>query len=359
MNTLPTIKNRGIAPITNPAFTHNQKIFEYRYPFELESGAILPQFHLAYETFGTLNNKRDNVIWIFHALTGNTNPLEWWNGLAGETKLIDPHKHFIICVNMPGSHYGSINALSKNPLTSKPYYHTFPTITTRDMAKMYDILKLHLGISQVKLGIGGSMGGMQLLEWSIVNPTLFKNIAIIASNAMHSPWGIAFNEAQRMAIESDITWKENNNKAGTNGLMAARALALLSYRNYQPFLKTQSDSDTNKIDGFKASGYQRYQGEKLTKRFNAFSYYSLTKSMDSHNVGRNRGSASIALQMIRANTLVIGINTDLLFPIQEQQFLAEHIPNAIFESIDSEYGHDGFLIEFSKLDSILRKQFRI
>ena len=351
--------NRSEAPLLKPLLSNQKRVFEYLKPFRLESGFVLPQFHLAYETFGSINEQRSNVVWVFHALTGDTNPLDWWKGLVGEDKLFDPCKHFIVCVNMPGSHYGSINPLSENPRAKTPYYHAFPTITTRDMANMYELLRLHLNIDYIHLGIGGSMGGMQLLEWSIQSPFLFKNMVVIASNAVHSPWGIAFNEAQRMAIDADSTWREKNANAGMKGMAAARAIALLSYRNYTPFLKTQSETDINRIEGFKVNEYQRYQGEKLTKRFNAFSYYSLSKSMDSHNVGRKRGSAISALRKIKANTLIVGIESDALFPIQEQEFLATHIPDAKFERIHSDYGHDGFLIEVVVLKKIIEKYFEV
>jgi homoserine O-acetyltransferase len=339
------------------SFEHQQKVFKYNRPVILESGETLPAFHLFYETFGTLNAAKDNVIWMFHALTANSNPLEWWSGLVGVGKLFDPKRHFIVCVNMPGSHYGSINALDIHPVSATPYYHTFPTITIRDMANMYHLLQQSIGIEHIQLGIGGSMGGMQLLEWNILHPSLFKNNVLIATNAFHSPWGIAFNETQRMAIETDNTWQQNHNEAGMQGLATARAIALLSYRHYHPFTQTQSEPTTDKINNFKAAGYQRYQGEKLKLRFNAFSYYSLTKSMDSHNVGRNRSSVMDALKQITAKTLVVGIESDILFPVGEQQFLAKNIANAHFESIDSIYGHDGFLIEYEKMEKIIREFF--
>ena len=330
-------------------------VFKSKSSFQLESGAVLPEIHLAYKTFGTLNAAKDNVIWVFHALTANANPLEWWSGLIGNDKLFNPQDHFIVCVNIPGSSYGSISPLSINPLQSKPYYHDFPIITPRDMVRMYKLLQQYLGIQKIKIGIGGSMGGMQLLEWSIEQPNLFENIVLIATNAVHSPWGIAFNETQRMAIENDATWLQKNDKAGMQGLSTARAIALLSYRNYNPYKSTQSEEDQDKIHDFKASSYQKYQGYKLTQRFNAFSYHSLTKSMDSHNVGRGRGSVSKALKRITANTVVIGIESDLLFPIEEQKLLASEIKDARFEKIDSIYGHDGFLIEYEQLQKIISK----
>ncbi len=335
------------------------KIFKYQQPFLLENGKCLPEFHLVYSTFGTLNKEKDNVVWIFHALTANDNPLEWWPGLVGKGFLFTPDKYFIVCVNTPGSCYGSISPLDKNPETGSPYYHDFPWFTTRDMIKAYQLLKKELGISTVKIGIGGSMGGQQLLEWAIEEPSLFEHIIPIATNAKHSAWGIAFNASQRMCIENDVTWKEKHAEAGIEGLKVARGIALISYRNHDTYTDMQQGitSETASLPVheqiFRAETYQKYQGEKLAKRFNAFSYYFLSRGMDSHNLGRNRISVESALKIITAKTLVIGISSDILFPIQEQIFIAKHIPNGKYEIIDSLYGHDGFLLEYEQIEKVI------
>ena len=169
------------------------KTFSFSKPFTLESGRTLPGYHLAYTTLGKMNAAKSNVVWIFHALTANSNPAEWWSGLVGETKLFDPGKYFIVCVNVPGSCYGSISPLDDNAETGKPFYHNFPLFTTRDMIRAYNPLRIKLGIEKIHIGIGGSMGGQQLLEWAIEEPALFEYIFPIATNAEHSPWGIAFN----------------------------------------------------------------------------------------------------------------------------------------------------------------------
>src|SRR5690606_30844239 len=158
--------------------------------------------------------------------------------------------------------------------------------------------------------------------------------------------------AQRLAIEADVTWKENDARAGMEGLKAARAIGMISYRHYNTFGKTQQEKSADKIDDFRASSYQRYQGQKLANRFNAYTYWLLSKTMDSHHVGRGRKSAEEALKQIKARTLVIGINSDLLFPVEEQRYLADHIQQSTLELIDSLYGHDGFLVEFEKLNTI-------
>lgn len=328
-------------------------LFNYNHSFHLESGETLPGYHLAYTTYGQLNETKDNVIWIFHALTANSDPAEWWDGLTGKGKLFNPSKYFIVCVNMPGSCYGSIGPLDKNPETAQPYFHDFPLFTTRDMIRAYQPLRTTLGIKKIFLGIGGSMGGQQLLEWAIEEPELFEHIIPLATNAFHSPWAIAFNASQRFCIETDATWKEKNIKAGIKGMKVARGLALISYRHYETYLDKQSEDHIDKLKDFKSESYQHHQGEKLGKRFNAFSYYFLSRSMDSHNVGRNRGSVEEALKRIKAKTLAIGITSDILFPLREQQFLANVIPGARFQSIHSSYGHDGFLLEYEKITNAI------
>src|SRR5690606_26769731 len=181
----------------------------------------------------------------------------------------------------------------------------------------------------------------------------------IATNAQHSPWGIAFNASQRMCIEADSTWQNRENHAGTKGLKAARSIALLSYRDYTAYNITQPrDKKTawpadHPFGGEAAESYQRYQGDKLAKRFNAFSYYRLSQGMDAHDVGRERGSVENALKRIKARALVIGISTDILFPVKEQQLIADNIPGAKLEIIESFYGHDGFLIESETISDIL------
>ncbi len=334
-----------------------RKKFTYHSPFTLESGHTLPNYHLAYTTYGQLNDAKDNVVWIFHALTANSEPEEWWPGLVGRGKLFDPTVHFIICVNMPGSCYGSICPLDINLETGEPYYHEFPFFTPRDMIRSYMPLRQYLGIEKIQVGIGGSMGGQQLLEWSIEEPELFEYIFPLATNAQHSPWGIAFNATQRMCIEADSTWQNKNDDAGKEGMKAARSAALLSYRHYDAYGRTQPRGTNYPFDkGWNgAASYQRYQGEKLARRFNAFSYYVLSQGMDSHDVSRGRDSLEAALGKITARTLTVGIETDVLFPIDEQQFLAENISQAEFVQIKSPYGHDGFLLEYDQLENIIRQ----
>lgn len=320
---------------------HKSKSFGFKVeePLILECGKTLRDLRIRYTTLGQLNADKSNVIWIFHALTANSEPTEWWPGLIGEMDLINPEDYFIVCANMLGSCYGS----------TEPEGFDFPTITIRDMVNAHKKLKEHLKIDSIKLGIGGSMGGQQLLEWAVQEPDLFEIIVPIATNAKHSAWGIAFNESQRMAIKSGLNLNE--------GLEVARAIAMLSYRNHETFEATQSDED-DRIDDFSASSYQQYQGKKLRERFSPLSYYYLSKAMDSHNVGIGRNGLENALSSIQSKTVVIGIETDILFPLSEQKIIYDHIPNAIFYPIQSLYGHDGFLIETEQISTILKKEIQ-
>ncbi|MDB5260893.1 MAG: metX [Adhaeribacter sp.] len=330
-----------------------QEIFKYPYPFVVESGQTLPEIQITYNTYGNLNPEKNNVIWVCHALTANSDVLEWWKGLFGEQNLFNPEEHFIICANILGSCYGTTGPLTVNPATGQPYYQEFPPITIRDIVKAHDLLRQHLAIDQIHTVIGGSLGGQQAVEWAIQKPQHIRNLIVVATNAFHSPWGIGFNEAQRLAIFADETYYQNKPDGGRKGLKAARAMALLSYRNYDTYTKTQFENDLSKTDNFRASSYQNYQGEKLVNRFDAYAYVSLSKTMDSHNVGRQRGSVEEGLALVKAKTLVIGISSDVLFPVSEQRYMAQHIKNASYQEIDSFYGHDGFLIETGQLTQLI------
>lgn len=302
--------------------------------FTLESGTELKNINIAYHVFGDFGENK-KVVWICHALTANSDAQDWWPNFIGEKFLLNPEKYTIVCANILGSCYGTtFECEEKRPL-----------ISIRDMVEMHKRLAKFLKISEIELLLGGSLGGMQCLEWAISEPDFIKNLFVIATNAKHSSWGIAFNEAQRMALD-----------LGEKGIDAARAIAMLSYRNYYTFEETQSDNE-EKLENYKAATYQIYQGEKLRKRFSADSYYILSKAMDTNNVGRGRISVENALKQISAKTLVIGIDSDILFPIQEQKRITENIKNAKLEVISSVYGHDGFLIETEKITKLLKLNF--
>ena len=333
----------------------NLHIYHHKETFRLESGESLPGIEIAYHTFGKLNEKKDNVIWVCHAFTANSDVFDWWKGLFGDKCLFNPDDYFIVCANKIGSCYGSTGPLSIDPRTGKPWFHSFPQISIRDMASAHELLRKHMGIEKIHTVLGGSTGGHQALEWTIMQPGLHKHLICIANHAKASPWSIAFSQSQRLAIEADETWSENRPDAGLRGLIAARSIALLSYRNYQTYVTTQSEENDDKVSGFKAMSYQKYQGEKLIKRFNAYSYMRLLNALDSHNIGRKREGTEKTLRKIRAKTLVIGITTDYLFPVQEQLYLTEHIPGATFSALESIYGHDGFLIETTQLTTAISR----
>lgn len=328
------------------------KTFRYRRSFALETGGTLEGLEIGYHTYGKLNSQRDNVIWVCHALTANSDVADWWAGIFGPGCILDPERHFIVCANILGSCYGTTGPLSLNPKTGQPYYQDFPFFTVRDMVAAHSLLKNHLKINSIHLGLGGSMGGGQLLEWSLLEPGLIQNLAFVATNAKESPWAIALHTAQRMAIEADQTWGDQNPEAAKKGLKAARAMGILSYRNYHTFEATQMDND-ERLDDFRASSYQYHQGQKLADRFNSYSYYTLLKALDTHNLGRGRKSLNKALKQIISPTILIGIKSDILYPLVEQKLMARHIPDSELIEIDSVYGHDGFLVETGQLNKII------
>lgn len=320
--------------------------FHYAQPFKLENGAQLPEITIGYHTYGKLNDGKDNVVWICHAFTANSDAADWWPQMIGQGLPLDPEKYFIVCANILGSCYGTTGPLSTNPVTGQPYYKSFPFITIRDMVKAHILLRQHLGIEKIHLLIGGSVGGYQAMEWCLMEKDVPQNLFLLATSAAESAWGIAVHTAQRLAIEADSTWEQDSPQSGLKGMKAARAVGLLTYRNYEILVQKQADPDYSKIDNFKAASYINYQGEKLVKRFNAYSYYIISKAMDSHNIARSRtGTINEALQQIRQKTLIIGVSSDILCPVHEQLFMAEHIPHSTYIEINSAYGHDGFLIE--------------
>jgi homoserine O-acetyltransferase len=320
---------------------------------KLECGEQLEKINIHYHLLGDINKNPGKVIWICHAFTANSNPADWWPELVGPGKLFDPDKYPIVCANIIGSCYGSTGPSSLNPKTGKPYLRNFPLVTFRDVIAAHQKLKDHLGINKIWILIGGSIGGFQAMEWECEYPGTAENLVLIATSAEASPWVRAFSQSQRLAILADQTFDGVNPNGGKAGLKAARSIALLSYRGRSSYNITQQDIDSNQLSNYKACTYQDYQGDKLVKRFDAYSYYTLSLMLDSHNVGRGRGSSSKALKQIKSNTLVVGIDSDILFPLEEQRFLAKHIPQATFRLIHSKFCHDGFLIEHQQLSSII------
>lgn len=317
--------------------------YHYKHPFVLEGGTVLDGLTIGYHTYGRLDESGENVVWVCHALTANSDAEEWWSGLVGPGKVIDTNRYFVVCANILGSSYGTKAALfeGEQPLL----------VTIRDMVGAHKLLREHLGIERIRLLMGGSMGGYQVLEWAIQEPAVVRELFLIGTAASESAWGIAIHTAQRLAIEADPTW--SSPEGGAAGLAAARAIGMLTYRTYQQFVAAQT-GPAGQIEGFRAESYIRYQGEKLTRRFHARNYWLLTRSMDSHHIARGRGNnIEEILQSIPQRTLVMGINSDLLCPFVEQKFLAQHLPHAHLIGIDSIYGHDGFLTESGKISQYL------
>ena len=331
------------------------QVYHHSEAITLESGAVLPEVEIAYDTFGTLNEAKDNVIWVCHALTANSDVADWWPHTVEEGRFLDPTRYFIVCANFLGSHYGTTSPLSVNPTTGEKYYYDFPQITVRDMVKCHQLLAKHLGIERVKLLIGSSIGGFQCMEWAISEPKFMESVALIATTTCTEPWAAAFNESQRMAIRTDRTWGERRDDAGIDGMAVARSIALISYRGGAAYNATQQDENPAEASFTRrAHSYQQYQGEKLRRRFNAMSYYRLSEAVDSHNIARGRGSIAEALSRIEARALVVAISSDILFPPEAHTPLREHIRDVEYHLIESEFGHDGFLVEHEKLNTIIQ-----
>lgn len=334
----------------------------YYYPanFPLERGGYLPGIKIAYHTYGHLNEKRDNCIWVCHALTANSDVEDWWPNTVVKGGFLDPEKYFIVCANIIGSCYGSTGPLSENPASGEPWYDTFPKLTIRDMVNAHILLANHLNIQNIFSLIGSSVGGFQAIEWAVMEPCRFRSMVLIATAPYASPWTIAIDETQRMAIMADKTFGEKNPEAGKKGLAAARAIGLLTYRGGSGYNISQQEHkcDFEAIpDTPRACSYQQYQGQKLVNRFDAYSYVTILNAFDTHNVGRGRKGIKEALKLLRMPVLNIGITTDIIFTPEEMKELAAMIPGSIYKEIDSKFGHDGFLVEHIVLNQIINDFF--
>jgi homoserine O-acetyltransferase len=324
-------------------------------PFITEAGFRFDEPDVAYKTWGSLNKEKNNVILICHALTGHAAADEWFPGIFGEGRVCDPEKNFIICINVPGSPYGSVGPWSENPATGQPYRNSFPAITVRDMVRFQQQLLDQLGITGIQLVLGSSLGGMQALEFIIMDERI-KSAALIAMGKSHSPWAIGISHAQRQVIYADPKWNQGNydkNDGPTNGLAAARMMAMITYRTPADYEKKFSRELQDDSDLFQVESYLNYQGQKLADRFDAYSYIILTESMDSHDVSRERGSFEEVLGQVQIPIKVIGIDSDHLYPVHEQKELAKLLKNAEYKEIKSSYGHDAFLIEFEQINDII------
>lgn len=346
-------------------------------PFLLESGARLGPITVAYETYGTLSPNKENVVLIPHALTGDSHCAShcegdepgWWEGLVGPGKAIDTRRYFVICANVLGGCQGSTGPASINPKTGRPYGMSFPVVTINDMVRVQRELLRHLGIERVAAVIGGSMGGMQTLEWALTFPELVGAIVPIAAPGRSSPQAIAFNEVGRQAIYMDPRWKNGDYYEGEpprDGLALARMVAMITYQSdasmWSKFGRELMNAGWDQIyelgTQFQVESYLHYQGEKLVERFDANSYIYLTRALDLFDLGRGRGGYRQALASIRVPTLVVGISSDILYPTHQQRemaaILAEEGVDVEYREIDCPYGHDGFLIEVQQMTEVLQ-----
>lgn len=341
-------------------------------PLPLQYGDTLPHVAVAFETYGTLNRARDNAVLLCHALTGSAHAAGlgdasevpgWWDPLVGPGKAIDTREHFVVCSNILGGCYGTTGPTSLNPRTGRAYRLDFPRYTVRDMVTVQKRLLDRLGVGSLKAVVGGSMGGMQVLEWAAMYPDFVRSLVPIAVGARHSAWAIGLNEVARRAITSDPAWQGGAYPPGRQpetGLGLARAVAMLSYRSFDSLESKFGRERVSLSRGllepsFEIASYLAYQGVKLVKRFDANTYLYLTKAMDDYDLAEGRGRLSEVLSGMRLPALVMGIDSDVLYPESEQRALVEGLPQADYARIRSPHGHDAFLIEFSQLAVRLRR----
>ena len=329
------------------------RFFHLPFPLALESGGVLDDVRVGYRTWGRLDAARTNAILVCHALTGNADADEWWAPLFGQGRALDPSRDFIVSSNVLGSCYGTTGPASRDVAGSR-LGAAFPSITVRDIVSLQRLLVRHLGIRRLKLVIGGSLGGMQVLEWAASAPDVVEAIAPIATSGRHSAWAIALSEAQRQAIFADPQWNGgsySDDAPPAHGLAVARMIAMSAYRSHASFDARFGRSESGGT--FAIESWLQHHGDALVQRFDANCYVALTRAMDSHDLGRERGSYEDALRRITQPALVVSIDSDVLYPPVEQEELAMHLPNATFETLHSPHGHDAFLIEMDALNEIV------
>ncbi|MBP0724944.1 homoserine O-acetyltransferase [Bacillus sp. RG28] len=333
---------------------------------ELESGEVLPKVELAYERAGQRDGE---IILVCHALTGNqftvgSNHQGWWSGLIGAGKYIDTSTYQVITFNVLGGCSGSTGPLSINPNTGELYKNSFPFVTVRDMVHAQAKALQKMGISRVRAIIGGSLGGMQVLEWGLLYPTYSDLLIPLAVTPVFSDYGIAFNTIARRAIEDDPSWQNGEYENGEvlRGLEIARMIGMVTYRTdslfNQRFKKERKVISSNQEE-FQVESYLKYQGEKLARRFDANSYVRLLNAMNNYDIGFSREGWKKALQFIQSKILLIGYSGDLLYPptiLKEMaSVLKQYRKKVIFHKVETDFGHDGFLAEYSKWGTIIKR----
>lgn len=327
--------------------------------FQLEAGGFLPGVRVAYRSWGALDADGSNAVVICHALTGSADADRWWTRMFGPGRALDPSRDFVVCSNILGSCYGTTGPAEVDPATGRPWLGRFPEVTVRDMVRVQQRLAGALGIKRIKLVIGGSLGGMQVLEWGLLYPELVEGLVFIASTARHSAWAIGLGEAQRQAIFADPRWRGGDYDPAdppVAGLSAARMMAMLSYRSF-PSFEERFGRRSESADQFAIESYLHHQGRALVDRFDPASYVTLTRAMDTHDVSRGRGDFDEVLRGLRPRTLVVAIDSDILYWPAEQREVARLVPGARLAVMDSIHGHDAFLIDVDRLSDLV-SEFR-
>ena len=295
------------------------------------------------------------MIIVGHSLTSSPNAQSWWSGCIGPDKALDTNKYFVLCANVIGSPYGTISPISTNPSTGEAYGLSLPQATIRDTVRLHKILLDQLGVRKIAFAIGGSMGGMQVLEWARYGSDYIQGIVPIAVGARHSSWCIAWSEAQRQAIYGDPKWNGGMydlNDPPLRGLAAARMMAMVSYRSFESF-ESKFGRDKNQHGSFQASTWLQHHGEKLVNRFDPSCYVYLTRLMDSHDISDDAFTYQEVLASIDQPSLVVGIRSDILYPLQEQEELFNILPQANLAILEGPHGHDSFLIDQDELNELV------
>ena len=327
--------------------------------FPLEMGGALRGVRVAYRTWGRLDADGANAVVVCHALTGSADADRWWTRMFGPGRALDPDRDFIVCSNILGSCYGTTGPTSIDPATGRPWLGDFPLVTIRDMVRAQRELLRLLGVNRVRLVLGGSLGGMQVLEWALLHPDLVEAIAPIATSARHSAWAIGLSEGQRQAIYADPRWRGGRYDLAdppSAGLSAARMMAMCMYRS-KPSFDERFGRRMQSADVYAMESYLRYQGQQLVDRFDAATYMALTRAMDTHDVARGRGDFEAVLHGIRQPALVVSIDSDVLYYPEEQEEIARLVPNARLVRLASKDGHDAFLIDVDWLSDVV-SEFR-
>lgn len=321
---------------------------------DLEGGGTLEGVKVAYRSWGTLNPAGDNAVLVCHALTGSADVDDWWAGVLGPGKALDPETDFVVATNVLGGCYGTTGP--SHPGEHKFRGADFPSLTVRDQVRAQAEALKALNVRGLRLVVGGSMGGMQALEWGAMEPLPVEAVSAIGTPAQHHPWAVGLAHAQRQAIRSDPAWKGGHyppDDPPKEGLAVARIIAMCSYRSPESF-HLRFRREEARDGSFQVESYLRYQGGKLGDRFDANSYLTLTHAMDTHDLARGRGSLSGVLAGLRPSVHLIGIRSDVLYPPQEVRELAQGIPGASLTWLDSPHGHDAFLIEQDEVNQRIR-----